>query len=79
MPTKPKQGLKFEDLPDFLTIKELQQYLRCGETRAYELANTKGFPTMRHGSRFIFPKDKVKAWVEREVELRMLPKRLKAL
>lgn len=72
-----EQGMRYEDLPDYLTIKELKQYLRCGETRVYELANTKGFPSLRHGSKFIFPKDRVKAWVDREVEMRMQYKKLK--
>lgn len=72
-------GVRYENLPDILTIKELQQYLRCGETKAYEYANTKGFPKLRHGNKFIFPKAQVRAWVEREVERRTTLKQLRAL
>lgn len=71
--------LRFEDLPDFLTIKELRIYLRIGANRAYALANRKGFPSHQFGNRKVFPKGQVKAWVERNAEQGALPKKLRTL
>ncbi len=71
--------MRYEDLPDYLTIKELKQYLRVGNNRAYSLANTPGFPHLKFGNRKIFPKAEVRAWVQREVEHGRLPRRLRAV
>jgi excisionase family DNA binding protein len=59
--------LRYEDLPDFLTVKELSKYLRVGANRAYTLANRKDFPSCQFGNRKVFPKKQVKAWVERHL------------
>lgn len=72
-------NLRFEDLPDFFTIKELQQYLRIGTNKAYELANRKDFPSLRFGNKKIFPKTQFKKWLEQEVERGRLPKKLRAI
>ena len=72
-------NLRYEDLPDFLTIKELRIYLRIGANRAYALANRKGFPSHQFGNRKVFPKGQVKAWVERHAEQGALPKKLRTL
>ncbi len=73
------KNLRFDDLPDYLTINELKQYLRIGANRAYELANRKGFPYLRNGNRKLFPKAQVKEWLDREVEQGRLPKKLRAI
>lgn len=73
------KNLRFEDLPDFLTIKELKQYLRIGNNKAYELANRRDFPSVPFGNRKVFPKVAVKEWVEREAERGRLPKKLRAI
>ena len=57
-----------DQYPDFLTHKELCQYLRIGHNRAYELSRTKGFPKVRFGNRNIFPKQQVKEWMDRQAE-----------
>lgn len=72
-------NLRYEDLPDFLTVKELRQYLRIGYNKAYELANRKDFPTLRFGNKKIFPKAQVREWLERETERGKLPKKLRAV
>lgn len=76
-PNKPY--LRFEDLPDYLTVRELKEWLRIGTNKAYELANTKGFPHLRFGNRKIFPKHEVREWLKREVERGKLPQRLRAV
>ncbi len=73
------EGLRYEQLPDFLTVQELRKWLRIGERKAYELANTKGFPHLRFGNKKVFPKDQVQEWVNRQVEQRALPQRLRVL
>ena len=60
--------LRFEELPDYLTIQELRDWLRIGTNKAYELANRKGFPHLRFGNRKIFPKHQVRDWLQREAE-----------
>jgi hypothetical protein len=34
----------FDDLPDLLTVKELQMFLRLGRNRTYELLKSRGNP-----------------------------------
>ena len=36
----PEVGVHYDDLPDYLTVRELQIYLRIGQNKAYALANT---------------------------------------
>lgn len=72
-------NLRYEDLPDYLTIKELRQYLRIGANKAYKLAAMPGFPCLRFGTKKIFPKAGVKEWLERQAEQGRLPKRLQAV
>jgi len=70
-------ALRFEDLPDFLTIRELRDWLRIGSNTAYALAKKPGFPVMRWGTKLVFPKDQVRDWVRQEVERGKLPRRLR--
>ncbi|NPV74295.1 MAG: helix-turn-helix domain-containing protein [Pelotomaculum sp.] len=72
-------NLRYEDLPDLLTIKELRQYLRIGANKAYELANSPGFPVLQFGNKKVFPKAQVKEWVMRELERGKLPKKLRVI
>lgn len=32
------------ELPELMSVKELQQYLRIGKDKAYELIKSEGFP-----------------------------------
>jgi len=54
------KNLRYEDLPDNLTIKELKEFLRVGNNKAYEIA--KEIPHYKAGNRRLFPKEKVKEW-----------------
>ena len=56
--------LRYEDLPDYLTIEELKVWLRYGTNKIYELANTPGFPTIRVGNKSTFSKVQVKNYME---------------
>lgn len=55
------ESLRYEDLPDNLTIQELKKYLRVGTNKAYEIA--KEIPHFQCGNRRIFPKEKVREWM----------------
>jgi hypothetical protein len=59
------EHLKYEDLPDYLIIKELKTWLRFGSNKVYELVNTPGFPTIRAGNKMIFAKAQVREYMER--------------
>lgn len=74
-----QQKLRFEDLPDFLTVQELRDWLRIGTNKAYALAKKPGFPVMRFGTRLVFPKSQVRDWMEREVKRGQLPRKLRAI
>ena len=68
-----------ETYPDFLSHKELCNYLRIGNNRAYELAKRIDFPKVSFGNRYVFPRQQVKEWMERQAETSRNPKALKML
>ena len=53
-------SLRYEELPDNLTVQELKRYLRVGTNKAYQIANE--IPHLQCGNRRIFPKEKVREW-----------------
>ena len=77
--TLPEVTPHYDELPDYLTIKELQSYLRIGQNKAYALANTPGFPVFEVGNGKRFPKKLVREWLERQIESRMQPKGVRSL
>lgn len=54
----------FDDLPLFLNAEMAAALLGVSISSMYELMHEKGFPVLRIGSRFVIPKDKLRAWVE---------------
>ena len=59
----------YEDLPLTLTAPEVGEVLGISRAAAYELVRTKGFPSMRIGTRILVPKDKFVAWINEQVEV----------
>lgn len=53
--------MRYEDLPDVLTVAELRNYLRVGRDRAYEIA--KDIPHIKNGNRMLIPKENVRKWM----------------
>lgn len=53
--------MRYEDLPDVLTVDELRHYLRVGRDRAYEIA--KDIPHIKNGNRMLIPKENVRKWM----------------
>jgi excisionase family DNA binding protein len=70
-------NLRFEDLPDVMTIQDLKDYLRVGRNKAYEIGQQ--IPHIKNGNRRLFPKQKVREWLEQQAEQGRLPRRLRAV
>ena len=47
------------DIPELITIKELQRILVISQPKAYELIHSKGFPTVKAGRGYRVNKDKL--------------------
>jgi len=75
----PEVGVHYDDLPDYLTVRELQIYLRIGQNKAYALANTPGFPVFEVGNGKRFSKKLVREWLERKIESHMQPSGIRGL
>ena len=59
----------YDDLPLTLTAAEVGEVLGISRAAAYELVRSKGFPSMRIGTRILVPKDKFVAWINQQVEV----------
>ncbi len=55
----------YDELPLMLSVKELATVLRVSRTSAYELTKTKGFPSIKIGSRVVIPKEKLIEWIDK--------------
>ena len=54
----------YDELPLTLSVPEVAAVLGISRAGAYELARSKGFPSLSIGSRIVVPKDKFIAWIE---------------
>ena len=61
----------YDDLPLTLTAPEVGEVLGISRAAAYELVRSKGFPSMRIGTRILVPKDRLIAWVNEQVEVNL--------
>lgn len=55
----------YENLPAVLNANQLAAALGISRAGAYQLLNTRTFPTLRIGKRLLVPKDKLIDWIER--------------
>lgn len=60
---KPKELLDLDAAPSFFSPQTLARILGVGETRAYELAKTAGFPALRIGRRLLISKKGLLKWL----------------
>ena len=51
-----------------LSPAEAAEVLRVSVPMVYKLAHTQGLPHIRLGRRMIFPKDRLEAWMEKQVQ-----------
>ena len=54
----------FEHVPDILNAQQLAEVLGISRAGAYQILNSKDFPTLRIGKRMLVPKDKLLAWMD---------------
>ena len=47
-----------------LRVKDLQQIFGCSKERAYKLANSKGFPSIKIGKQIYIPEEELAKWIE---------------
>lgn len=54
-----------ENLPTILNAKQLAAVLGISRAGAYQLLHRSDFPTLQIGKRLMVPRDKLKAWIDR--------------
>lgn len=54
----------WEDLPYYLSAKDISAFLGLGLTKTYELVNHKDCPKKKVGRRILVPRDRFRAWFE---------------
>lgn len=59
----------FEDLPICLTVYDLKQIFGIGQTQAYKLVSSPGFPAMRAGTRFCIMKPLLIEWLREQTQV----------
>lgn len=52
------------DFPLILNVSDIQQILRVGRVKAYEITKRKDFPAIKDGNRILIPRDAFFRWVE---------------
>lgn len=56
-----------DELPLALSAEDVAQVLGISRANAYALMHSKGFPTLKIGKRMTVPKDKLIAWIEKQM------------
>ena len=51
-------------LPEFLTVRDVKEYLQLSKSAAYTLIHRRDFPSCRFGSCIRIPREPFLAWVE---------------
>lgn len=60
----------FSELPDILTVKDIQNYLRISRSAAYEMVNKSGFPKITINRNTIRAKKTMfAAWLDQQAGL----------
>ena len=60
----------YDDLPLTLTVPEVGEVLGISRAKAYDLARSEGFPSMRIGTRILVPRDKLIRGIDEQPEAR---------
>ena len=67
---KEERFRSYGDLPLTLTVPEVGEVLGISRAKAYDLARSEGFPSMRIGTRILVPRDKLIRWIDEQTEVR---------
>lgn len=65
---KEEKFRSYDDLPLTLTVPEVGEVLGISRAKAYDLARSEGFPSMRIGTRILVPRDKLIRWIDKQTE-----------
>lgn len=65
---KEERFRSYGDLPLTLTVPEVGEALGISRAKAYDLARSEGFPSMRIGTRILVPRDKLIRWIDEQTE-----------
>ena len=65
---KEERFRSYGDLPLTLTVPEVGEVLGISRAKAYDLARSEGFPSMRIGTRILVPRDKLIRWIDKQTE-----------
>ena len=57
-------SITFDELPNVLNVKELQEYLNISLSSTYDLMHRADFPTLHVNSRLLVTKDNLRKWIE---------------
>lgn len=60
----------YDALPLTLTVPEVGEVLGISRAKAYDLARSEGFPSMRIGTRILVPRNKLIRWIDEQTEAR---------
>lgn len=60
----------YDQLPLVLNADQLASFLNISRANAYVLLHRYDFPTIRLGKRMMVQKDKMLAWLDKQVELK---------
>jgi excisionase family DNA binding protein len=58
--------MRYEDLKEVLTVKDITKFLGISRAKAYDLVNSGEFHTVKVGSRILIPKKSIQKWLEGE-------------
>ena len=61
--------MRYEDVKDVLTVKDITEFLGISRAKAYELAHSGEFHTVKVGTRILIPKKSIQKWLEGEENL----------
>ena len=62
--TLKEKGQEIDQLELVLTVEDIQRVLRISRAKAYELAHTNDFPTIRIGRAIRIPRDAFRRWLD---------------
>ncbi|MEX1377133.1 MAG: helix-turn-helix domain-containing protein [Eubacteriales bacterium] len=61
-----KDKSEYNELPTMLNASEISEVLGISKAKAYELMNSREFPTLRIGKRMMVSKEQLIHWINKE-------------
>jgi|HubBroStandDraft_2_1064218.scaffolds.fasta_scaffold24301_3 excisionase family DNA binding protein len=62
------ESVRYDELPDVLTSKEAQAFLRLGRNATYAALQDGRIRSVRHGQKFLIPKTALREFLDRDAE-----------